>query len=938
MRKFLSLFAMLMVLFTMSAQQPQMTPMPLDPKVKHGTLPNGLQYFILHNEEPKERANFYIAQKVGSTLETPEQLGLAHFLEHMAFNGTENYPGKAMLNYLQSKGIRFGADINAYTGFDETVYNIDNVPTTDVALMDSVLLVLHDWSGSLLLAEDEIDAERGVIEEEWRQRNDANTRMFTAILPQIYKEYQYQQMPIGSMDVVRNFPYDALRAYYKKWYRPDQQGIVIVGDFDVDAMEKKVIDLFSPIPMPENAAERTYPEVAPNDEPIYAFFEDPELQQPVIRASIKMDRFPFEVRNTVEYYIYQDLIPTIISGMINHRLSDYAQEAGCPYAYAGCDFSTYYVSSNQGSFDIVVLPKNNPEEAFQAAVEIVARACKTGFTDSELERVISEYDSSYEKAYNERDKTNTGSLAKQIIRHFIDNEPYAGIEKEYEMYNMFKTQIPVQAYNQVAQMIITPTNQVVVFYRPASTEAAPEPAAMTSIINNAMGKEYEAFQEEKITEPLIAKLPKKGKIKKETVNSELGTTEFLLSNGVKVVLKTTDFKADEIIMSAVAEGGKRAYNPADRAAVLMMDNAYEVSKLGPFDQKTLRKYLAGKNVGLGFSVGYVTNMLTGSSTVKDLPTLMELVYASFTDVNPDQNAWDISIENIRLQLANQDKNPEKIFSDAQSKAMYPNNPLLHNATASLMDEVNYTASLGLVKQALKDAANFEFIFVGNVDAATLRPLLEQYIATLPVQKKHAVPAQQSDLNIVRGMKDLKLEMEMEHPQLKIFDLYTGTNLEYNTFNNVAISMTGQILDMMLLESIREEMGATYGAHTYGYMSPNSNPAEWAIMYFFDTNVEKGYAALDRAHQEFNELITKGADPEKFAKVKEAMKKQLEIGVRTNGYWSQVLIMAFRNIDIFSDREEVINNMTLEDLNAFMKKLNLNENRVEIQMNVTEKQK
>ena len=938
MRKFFSLFAMLMVLFTMSAQMPQLTPMPLDPKVKHGTLPNGLQYFILHNEEPKERANFYIAQKVGSTLETQEQLGLAHFLEHMAFNGTEHYPGKAMLDYLQAKGIRFGADINAYTDFDETVYNIDNVPTTDVALMDSVLLVLHDWSGSLLLAEDEIDAERGVIEEEWRQRNDANIRMFTAILPQIYKEYQYQQMPIGSMDVVRNFPYDALRSYYKKWYRPDQQGIVIVGDFDVDAMEKKVIDLFSPIPMPADAAERTYPVVSGNEEPIYAFFEDPELQQPIIRASIKLDKFPFEMRNSLEYYVSQDLMPTVVTAMINHRLSDYAQEADCPYAYAGTNFGNFYISKTINSFDIILIPKADPEKAFQAAVEIVARACKTGFTDSELERVISAIDSNYEKTFNERNNTRTSTLAKQIIRHYIDNEPYAGIEQEYDLFKMLKDQLPVQAYNQLAAQIIQPNNQVIVFYRPTSTEAAPDQAAMTSMINNAMGKDYEPLAEEKITEPLIAKLPKKGKIKKQTENAELGTTEFVLSNGVKVILKQTDYKADEVIFQAFAEGGKRAYNPADRAAVLMMSDAYEVSKMGPFDQKTLRKYLAGKQVGLGFSVNNVTNTLEGSSTVKDLPTLMELIYATFTEVSADQNAWNVLIDNYRLQLANADKNPEKIFSDAQAKAMHPNNSLLHNVTAKDMDDVDYTASLALLKQALSDAANFTFMFVGSVDAETLRPLLEQYIATLPVQKKHAVPAVQSDLNTARGMKDVKYDLEMEHPQVKMFDLYSGTNLEYNTFNNIAISMTGQILDMMLLETIREEMGATYGAHTFGYMSANTDPAEWSILYFFDTNIEKGYEALDRAHSEFASLINNGADPEKFAKVKEAMKKQLEIGVRTNGYWSQRLMMAVRGFDIFSDREEVINNMTVEKLNDFMKKLNLNENRIEIQMNITEKAK
>ncbi|MDE6577008.1 MAG: insulinase family protein, partial [Muribaculaceae bacterium] len=319
------------------------TPLPLNPKVKHGVLPNGLTYYILHNEMPKERANFYIAQKVGSTLEEQSQLGLAHFLEHMAFNGTKNYPGKNMLNYLQGKGIRFGADINAYTSFDETVYNINNVPTTDHPLMDSVLLVLRDWSGDILLEESEINAERGVIQEEWRSRNNASLRMYTQMLPKIYEEYQYHQMPIGSLEVVMNFKPEELRAYYKKWYRPDQQGIIIVGDFDADEMEKKVIDMFSTIPMPENAAERKYPSVSDNKEPIYFAYTDPELTSPRTTISFKSEKVPFELRNTVEVYTQHDLVQSLIAALINGRLQENSVNPNCLYSGAGVYFGDYYV-------------------------------------------------------------------------------------------------------------------------------------------------------------------------------------------------------------------------------------------------------------------------------------------------------------------------------------------------------------------------------------------------------------------------------------------------------------------------------------------------------------------------------------------------------------------------------------------------------------------
>lgn len=409
-RKVLSLVMLFAAFVCVNAQ----TPLPLNPKVKSGVLPNGLSYYIMHNEEPKERANFYIAQKVGSTLETEEQLGLAHFLEHMAFNGTKNYPGKSMLNYLQGKGIRFGADINAYTSFDETVYNINNVPTTDKNLMDSVLLVLHDWSGEILLEDAEIDAERGVIQEEWRSRNSADQRMYTAILPLIYDEYQYEQMPIGKMEVVMNFKPEVLRAYYKKWYRPDQQGIVIVGDFDADEMEKKVKDLFSTIPMPENAAPREYPHVSDNKEPIYASFTDPELRMPRTMISFKSEKVPFELRNTAEVYLNNDLLQNIIVMLINNRLQENALNPDCAYAGVAVMFGDFYVSKTKDSFDVVVIPKSGTEKAVAEVMAIVSRACKTGFMESELDRVKTELLSQYENLYNEREKTDNAAYANEL--------------------------------------------------------------------------------------------------------------------------------------------------------------------------------------------------------------------------------------------------------------------------------------------------------------------------------------------------------------------------------------------------------------------------------------------------------------------------------------------------------------------------------------------
>lgn len=911
------------------AQQPQMQPLPLNPAVKHGTLPNGLQYFILHNEEPKERANFYIAQKVGSTLETSEQLGLAHFLEHMAFNGTSHYPGKDMLNYLQSKGIRFGADINAYTDFDETVYNINNVPTNDTALMDSVLLALHDWSCEILLEESEINAERGVIEEEWRSRNDANSRFIEYLLPKIYQEYQYQQTPIGKMEVVKNFPPEVLRAYYKKWYRPDQQGIVIVGDFDATEMEQKVISLFSTIPMPENAAERTYPTVSDNKEPIYVFFEDPEIQFPSVSLSFKTEKTPFEMRNTLAGYVQDEILESVLSQLINNRLEEYRQKAECKYAYAGVYFGNFWVSKTKAAFNVRVVGKTELKEAFADAMAIIARACKTGFTDSELQRVRDNIISKYEKAYNERNKTTNSAFARELTRHFIDNDAAPGIEMEFELVKQILPNIPVQAINQVAAMILTPENQVIVVSQPKNGqfEVLTEQDMVPSL-ENALSAEYEAYVDEVITEPLISKLPKPGKIKSQKAG-QFETTEFILSNGAKVVVKPTDFKADEISLIAFKNGGKRSYPEAEAANVLLMEDAYATSKLGNFDRTKLNKYLAGKNAALSFSLGNTVNSFEGKSTVKDLPTLLELLYASFTAVNPDEQTYNSQMDQARTVLINSDSDPDQVFAKHLAKARYGNNPMFQEVDVNTIDKANYNEMVKMFKQSTANAADYTFIFVGNVDIDTFKPLMEQYIASLPSSKKKSQVKDLTPITNVTGQVVDNFKQPMHSPKSQVFALFSGTNIPYSIENSVKISAIGQILRMIYTETLREEMGGTYSP--YAGAALNSTTGEWMILYTYQTNAEMLGKMEERANAEFLKLLNEGASEKDFNKVKEATLKQYEISVRNNGYWTNNLLFLEKGIDDITNHKSAIENLTLDELNKFMKDLYNGKNRIEVIM-------
>ena len=928
-RKVLSLAMFLVGIFSVSAQMPELPQLPIDPKVKTGVLSNGLTYFIMHNEEPKNRANFYIAQKVGSSLENQDQLGLAHFLEHMAFNGTSHYPGKDMLNYLQGKGIRFGADINAVTGFDETVYNINNVPTTDKALMDSVLLVLHDWSGEILLEEAEIDAERGVIQEEWRSRNDATTRMYSAMLPVIFKEYQYQQMPIGTMDVVLNFKPEVLRAYYHKWYRPDLQGIVIVGDFDADEMEKKVKDLFSSIPKAKNPAKREYPSVSDNKEPIYFSFSDPELSAARTTISFKSDGIPLEYRNT-EVYMQQDMLMTIICALINNRLTDFAQTAECDYSYAGVYFGQYYVSKTKDSFNVITLPKKGKtQEAVADAMGIVARGCKTGFTDTELERVFTEILANLENSYNERDKTSNDTFGKALCGHFTDNVTHLGIEKEYEIWKQSIPMINVQVINQIVPQLLSSENMVVVTTEPKQDgfEIVAEDV-MVKTINDAMNAEYEAYVDEVITDPLIAQLPAPGKITNMSEDAKLGTITYTLSNGIKVVLKPTDFAADEVIMTAFREGGKRIYAADQAANVLMMDDAYGCSKMGPFDRKTLNKYLAGKKANVSFSVNNYTDVLNGYSTVKDLTTLMELVYTSFTALTADQETYDVEISRALPMLESQAKDPQTIFFRQVAKTRYEDNPLMMSADYNTVKAAKYSEALELVHDALKNAAEYTFIFTGNVDNATIRPLLEQYIATLPVglrkKMKVVTPIDQPSGNV-----DNVFKQPMQAPATHVFDVYVDNNLPFNAANDAKVSLLGDVLGNVFTETLREEEGGTYSPSASAGMNPNTG--EWNIVYYFITNADQQEKLIGRAHDELIKLLQNGTNEANFNKVKEAAIKQLEIAERNNRYWDSMIMSYLRGFDYITGSREALENLTLAEFNEFMKNLYNGKNRIQVVM-------
>lgn len=704
---------------------------------------------------------------------------------------------------------------------------------------------------------------------------------------------------------------------------------MIVGDFDAAEMEKKVIDLFTPIQMPENAAERTYQNVSDNKEPIFVFFDDPEVQFPRLTLSFKTEKTPFEQRNTLAGYVQDQILESILSSLINNRLSEYSQKPECKYAYAGVRFGNYWISKTKAAFTLTVVGKTEIKDAFADAIGIVARACKTGFTDSELQRVRDNMISRYERMYNERNKTTNGAFAKELIRHFVDNEAAPGIETEFELVKQLLPNIPVQAINQVAAMLLTSENQVMVIDQPKKDEfTVVTEQDMIPLLENALNAQYEAYVDEVITDPLIEKLPKAGKVKSQAAG-KFGTTELLLSNGVRVIVKPTDFKADEIRLTAFKNGGKRSYPESQAANVLLMEDAYSASKLGTFDNTKLRKYLAGKVASLGYSVGNTVNQFTGRSSVKDLPTLMELVYAAFTSVNPDPETYNSLMDQARTMLKNSDSDPNQVFAKHLAAAQYGNNPMFQEADVNTIDAANYNEMVNMIKESTSNAADYTFIFVGNVDIDTLKPLLEQYVASLPAKKGKSVVKDLTPINIVSGQVVDHYKQPMHSPKSQVYAVFSDTNIPYSIENAVKLSTIGQILRMVYTETLREEMGGTYSPAAGAVFNPYTG--QWMIIYTYETNADMLGKMEERANAELLKLLNEGASEKDFNKVKEATMKQYEINVRNNGYWENNLLNLERGFDDITNHKAAIENLTLEDLNKFMKNLYNGKNRIEVIM-------
>ena len=919
MKKFVLSTLVLALSLVAMAQQPQA--LPIDSAVRVGKLENGLTYYIRHNEYPKHRAEFHIAQAVGATMEEDHQNGLAHFLEHMAFNGTKHFAGKGIIEYFESIGVNFGGNINAYTSLDETVYRWSEVPTVREGIIDSALLVMHDWACGLLLLEEEIDNERGVIREEWRTGAQANRRMWKAINPLKYPGSQYAKRDvIGDTAVINNFTYDALRDYYKKWYGPDNQAIIVVGDIDVDKVEQKIKDLWAEVPERVNRGERPLHSVYDNAEPIVAIVRDREAQYTRIEMEFKKDQLPKPLRGTNVSYL-QNLALELVCDMFNNRLSELAMKPEATFVGAG----SYYgeLVKEKDAFVAVYLAKQGQEvAAYKDLLTQLEKMRRYGFTHAELDRVKKEMLAAYEKSYNERNTVRNIMYAQQYIRHYLSDEPIPGIAWEYETVQQILPMLSVDMLNQMAQQLVTDENLIISFQAPEDKNVVlPTEAEAVELLAAVKNEEIEAPVEEAIRENLVEIAPKAGKIKKTAYNESLGVTEWTLSNGVRVMVKPTTFKQDEILFYAFSQGGRSLVATEDLPSAALATDVVELGGLADMSATDLQKALTGKRVSISPSISAYGENLNGSSTIKDLETLLQLNYLYFTAPRRDEESYQTLMSILESQLANRDKNPKVAWSDSvqMMASNYSERTLILNK--DLLAKVSLDKALEVYKARFANPADFTFFFVGNVDPAdaAFQAQVCTWLGGLKTSKKMEKAADDK-VRVAMGVQKNYFTRKMETKTASNRIQYTSYDMPYTLANDLNMEMIGRILSTRYLESIREREGGSYGVGCAGWM--NRHPVAYAqLIMQFDTDPEKQEKLMNIIHEEVMTIVENGPLAKDLQKEKESMLKDFEEDLEKNGYWIDVLSTYYKNnINYITDYKEEVEAITAETVQETLKKL------------------
>jgi len=889
---------------------------PIDPNIRKGVLENGLTYYIRKNTKPEQKAELRLVVNVGSISEDDDQQGLAHFTEHMAFNGTKNFKKNDLVSYLQSIGVEFGADLNAYTSFDETVYILP-IPTDDKEIMDKGFQILEDWAHNVELTDEEIDKERGVVIEEWRLGQGANQRMRDEYFPILFKGSRYaERLPIGKKDILENFDYEVLRRFYKEWYRPNLMSVVVVGDVDPDEIEEKIKSHFAKLTNPKNAREREMYPVPDHEESYIAITSDKETPYTMVQLIYKTEN---EKTETVGEY-RRDIVHMVYNGMINNRLAELAQSGEPPFVFGSTSYgSMVRTKSNYSSMAIV--GGEGITNGLKALITENERVKKFGFTKGELSRYKEQMLTNYEKAFNERDKTESRNYAGEYIRNFLTDEPIPGIEFEFDILKNALPTIELEEVNALAAKWITDENRVVVIAAPEK-EGVPLPKEedIAAVLKGAETMELTAYEDISAGSELLETIPTPGKVASETFNETVGATTLVLSNGLKIVLKPTDFKNDEILMRAYSLGGHSVYSDEDYQSAANSDGIVGASGLGDYTVADLQKLLAGNTANASPFIGALTEGMNGSSSPKDLETLLQLTHLYFTNPKKDENGYKSYVAKNKMLFQNLMSNPNFYYSDQVSRIMSQNHPRAGGfPTAEDLDKITFETSYKIFRERFANAGDFNFFFIGNFNIEEIKPLLETYLGSLPggdSQEKWV------DLGIRAPKGVVKKTLNKGADQKSQVTIrFTGEADYSDKIASYHLSSLGEFLSIRLVEILREEISGVYGVGARG--STSKFPIQ---TYNFNIgfpcgpdNVEK---LIDATFAEIAKIKKDGLTEEDVLKITETQRRQRLINLKENRYWlNQLYAYDYygSSYDTFFEREKMIEDLKPKDIQEAAKR-------------------
>lgn len=873
-----------LLLATISLAQPGFNRkdlLPEDPKVSKGVLKNGMTWYVRSNSTPKNRADLYLVVRAGSIDEDNDQLGLAHFCEHMSFNGTKNFPKNKLISYLESIGMEFGPEVNAYTSFDETVYMI-KVPLDQEEYVNQGLQVMYDWACQVTDSAEEIEKERGVIYEEWRGGRDADERMMQKWLPVFLKDSRYaERLPIGKMDIIKNATPETLQRYRNDWYRPDMQAIIVVGDFDQEDMVKRIQEKFSQIPMPEKKREKKYFDIPEHKETLVSIVTDKETQYPIAQIFYK---HPLKINKTLEDY-REGIKHRLFNGMINIRLQELTQSENPPFIYGSSAYEELFGPASV-YFSMAVCKNGQINQGIQAVLEENERVKRHGFTMTELERMKKSMLSSIEKAFNEREKQESNAYAEEYKRNFLmSQEPFPGIENEFTYYKTFIPDITLEEVNALAAEWIIPDNRVIVITAPEMEGMnIPSQAEVLSILDQVEKSTIEAYDDVVIDKPLIEGEIPAGKVVREKQLEEVGAVEWTLSNGAVVVVKTTDFKDDEILFNAYSPGGNSLYGQTQDISADMASTIVSKSGIGDFDQITLEKLLSDKVFSISPFIGDLTEGFKGSSSVKDVESMMQMLYLYFTDLRVDEKAFSSYMQRMAGILENKKASPEAAFRDTLQVVSVNYNPRKRPMTAEILAEANLTDIGRIARERFSNAADFKFFFVGNINPETFKPMVERYIGGIPSSNKSEM---WKDLNIESpdGVIE-KTVFRGQEPKSINYTVFHG-EFNYNPENLITINALGKILTTRLLEVIREDKSSVYYIGADPSVEKLPEP-EYRITIYYGSAPEKVEELKQAVFEEIREIANTGPTDEDLQTAKEKLHRERENNLRENAFWRGAL--------------------------------------------------